>query len=249
MRTRTGRQLFASYAYPPNELGYCGPPDSTVLLDAASAAEIDRHARGFDGAWPYLEEIAAAAGIDDPIDAEVVRAYWLGGPLLSRVDGTRLVTRLRQSFAGQPTGLLEQPGLDRYGQCDHSFHVFVVYPWIRFLGQSGDPHDATTPLRILQSCRIRWGTVESVDDEHAVLLSPPLTFDGATLRLGAPIPETVRWAHAGRSLTAQPRVGETIAAHWGWVCDRLDTDQCAGLAAATATTLDLVNRLRVGAQK
>ena len=57
-----GRRLFAAYAFPPNELGYCGPPDSSVLLNGHGPAAIDRHAKGFDGAWPYLDEIAAATG-------------------------------------------------------------------------------------------------------------------------------------------------------------------------------------------
>lgn len=95
-----GWQLFASYAYPPNELGYCGPPDSGILLSDDAGAEIAAHARGFDGAWPYLEEIAAAAGISDPLDADVVRSYWLGTAGLPRVDGTRLVQHLRRALRG-----------------------------------------------------------------------------------------------------------------------------------------------------
>jgi hypothetical protein len=235
----SGWQLFASYAYPPNELGYCGPPDSSVLLARPGAAEIASHARGFDGAWPYLEEIATAAGVADPLDAEVVRNYWLGGDLLARVNGDRLVTRLRGALAGQPTGLLDLPELGRHACADHSFHVFAVYPWIRFLG-AGDP---ATPLRILQSCRIRWGTVDSVDDERAVMLSRPVLFDGA-LALGDETAESVRWARDGTSLTSRPAPGRTVSAHWDWVCGTLSPDEHDALAAATAATLELVNRLR-----
>ena len=57
-----GWELFARFAFPPNELGYCGPPDATVLLPGGGHDEIVGHAQGFDGAWPYLEEIAAASG-------------------------------------------------------------------------------------------------------------------------------------------------------------------------------------------
>src|SRR6185369_454554 len=94
-----GQALFARYAYPPNELGYCGPENTAI-------GELASHARDFDGAWPYLQAIADAAGSADPLDDEVVRNYWVGGPLLAKVDPEILLIRLRRAFAGQVTGLL-----------------------------------------------------------------------------------------------------------------------------------------------
>jgi hypothetical protein len=236
--TSNGWEVFAAYAYPPNELGYCGPPDSSVLL-AGRADDVGGHAQGFDGAWPYLEEIASAGGHTDPLDADVVRAYWLGGPLLTQVDPAALLARLRDALSGQPCGLLADVTADRTVLANHSFHVLVVYPWVRFLDA-----DPTTPLRILQSCRIRWGTVDSVDDEHVVITSRPLEFDGR-LWLGDPVGEAVRWRAAdGTTLAPRPAQGATVAAHWDWVCGTLDESDVDALAAATASTMDLVNRLR-----
>ena len=237
--TTSGWEAFAAYAYPPNELGYCGPPDPSVLL-AGRGTDVAEHAQGFDGAWPYLEEIAAAAGIADPLDADVVRAYWVGGPLLDRVDAAALLARLRRAMSGQPCGLLADVTADRAVLANHSFHVFVVYPWVRFLDA-----DPTTPLRILQACRIRWGTVDSVDDEHAVIASRPLVFDAGELHLGEPVDETVRWRSAdGATLAPRPAQGATVAAHWDWVCGSLDGNDVDALAAATASTLEVVSRLR-----
>jgi hypothetical protein len=214
-----------------------------MLLDGAGPAAIDRHAKGFDGAWPYLEEIAAATGRDDPLDPEVVRSYWVGGPLLARVDGHRMVQRLRTALPGQPFGLLDAVDDDADVLAHHSFHVFVVYPWVRFL--QPDAPDPVHPLRILQSCRIRWGVVDSVDDEHVVIESPPLRFDGGQLGLGYPAPERVRWRRDdGVSLAPRPSPGATVAAHWDWVCGTLDESGSEALAAATGSTLNLVNRLR-----
>jgi hypothetical protein len=234
----SGWASFAAYAYPPNELGYCGPPDSSVLI-AGDDGDVAAHARGFDGAWPYLEEIAAAAGTD-PLDADVVWAYWVGGPLLDRVDAGALLARLRRALAGQPCGLLADIIPSAAVLAHHSFQVFVVYPWIRFLDA-----DPSTPLRILQSCRIRWGIVDSVGDEYAVIASRPLRFDGDELRLADPVDETVRWRSPdGTTLTPQPVPGAKVAAHWDWICGTLSADDTAALAAATASTLDLVNRQR-----
>lgn len=234
-----GWKLFAQYAFPPNELGYCGPPDSSKLLPGADPAEITNHAAGFDGAWTYLVEIAEAAGIDDPLDAEVVRNYWVGGALLDRVEPVGLLARLRAAFAGQPTGFLDHLDTTRRVCAHHSFQVLVVYPWIRFLDD-----DATTPLRILQACRIRWGTVDSVDDEHAVIMSRPLRFDGGVLSLADPVAETVRWSKGGTSLAPAPAPGDIATAHWDWICGRLDESQGSALHSATQATLDLVNRSR-----
>jgi hypothetical protein len=235
-----GRELFASYAFPPNELGYCGPPDSTVLLNGDGPAAIDRHAKGFDGAWPYLEEIAAASGRDDPLDPEVVRSYWVGGPLLARANGHRMLNRLRTALQGQPGGLLDDLDDSSELLAHHSFHVFVVYPWVRFLDA-----DPSHPLRILQSCRIRWGVVDSVDDDHVVITSPPVRYHHGLLVLGDPVPERVRWRRDdGVSLAPRPSVGATVTAHWDWVCATIDGPGCEALAAATRSTLNLVNRLR-----
>jgi Family of unknown function (DUF6390) len=227
-----GHALFARYAFPPNELGYCGPAD-------VASGELGKHATEFDGAWPYLQAIADAAGFDDPLDEEVVRGYWVGGPLLDRLEPAGLLARLRTVFKGQLTGLLEDLTSPAGVLAHHSFHVFVVYPWVRFLDR-----DPTTPVQVLQDCRIRWGTVQSVDDEHVVVLSRPLEFDSGVLALGETVTERVRWRKGGVSLIAAPAPGDTIAAHWDWVCGTLADAERDALANATQATLNLVNAAR-----
>ncbi|WP_454789687.1 DUF6390 family protein [Mycolicibacterium lutetiense] len=233
-----GYQLFTRYAFPPNELGYCGPA-GPVVTPGGNSAEFASHAREFDGAWPYLHSIAEAVG-SDPLDAEVVRSYWVGGPLLDRVDPIVLLAQLRAAFQGQVTG-----GLDIVSAAGttagavlahHSFHVFVVYPWIRFLDR-----DPGTALNVLQNCRIRWGTVAAVEDEHVVVESRPLVLDDSRLTIGETITERVRWSRDGRSLTDVPNAGDTVSAHWDWVCDTLTPGETTALADATRATLDLVN--------
>jgi hypothetical protein len=91
--------LFARYAFGPNRLGLCGPEDWRSLLElgvagaaeaGSRAMEIDRGLRDlaarFEGAYPYLQLIAAAHGIADPMDRRVVDAYWIGNQLSDRVD-------------------------------------------------------------------------------------------------------------------------------------------------------------------
>ncbi|MCV7169179.1 hypothetical protein H7I41_04475 [Mycobacterium manitobense] len=231
-RVAPGHATFGRFAYPPNELGYCGPAGVAV-------PDLAAHAREFDGAWPYLTAIADAAGIADPLDEEVVSAYWIGGPLLDRVDPGVLLAGLRHAFRGQVTGLLADLPDTADVLAHHSLHVLAVYPWVRFLDR-----DAGTPVRVMQSCRIRWGTVESVTGEDAVITSRPLTFEADRLRLGDPRAERVRWHRNGTSLTAAPAPGDAVAAHWDWICGTLTAEQTAALDAATRSTLAVVNTTR-----
>ncbi|MDN4522484.1 DUF6390 family protein [Mycolicibacterium austroafricanum] len=232
-----GHALFAQFAYPPNELGYCGPQDAGALLRAGGRTATV--AREFDGAWPYLQAIADCAGVADPLDVEVVRSYWVGGPRLGQVDAAMLLDRLRSAFAGQMTGLLADIDAQATVLAHHSFHVCVVYPWVRFLDR-----DPAIPLRVLQNCRIRWGTVVSVDTEHVMLESRPLTFGTGRLSLGDPATERVRWRRDGISLTAAPTSGDVVAAHWDWVCGPLTGAEATALMTTTQATLDLVNTAR-----
>lgn len=236
-RNRAGHALFARFAYPPNELGYCGPQDTQALLGAGD--QMTAVAREFDGAWPYLEVIADATGIADPLDVDVVRSYWVGGPSLNAVDAVTLLERLRSAFAGQVTGLLGDLAAAAPALAHHSFHVLVVYPWVRFLER-----DPGTALGILQNCRIRWGTVHSVDGEHVVLETRPLTLRDGGLTLAEPVAERVRWCRGATSLTTAPEAGDVVAAHWDWVCGPLTDADTAALTTATQATLALVNATR-----
>jgi Family of unknown function (DUF6390) len=230
--------VFAQYAYPPNELGYCGP------ADGGGASGLAAHAKEFDGAWPYLAAIAEAVGAPDPLDEDVVTSYWVGGPALSKVDPAGLLTRLRSSFKGQVTGLLEAvhpgPGVLAH----HSFHVFVVYPWVLFLDR-----DSATALGVMQDCRIRWGTVESLEGEHAVIASRPLRLHDGALTLGEARPERVQWKKGELSLAPAPAPGSIIAAHWDWVCATLSDDQSTALESATQATLELANTIVKGGRE
>lgn len=240
----SGAPQFARYAFPPNELGYCGPAGAEVLLESGSTGidrtEIAARARLFDGAWVYLEIIAAAAGIDDPLDSRVVEAYWVGNDLVDRVDARACADQLREQFVGQATSGLED-GADRLAITalpHHSFHVFTVYPWVKMLGSGND----SVAVSVLDRCRIRWGEITEVEGDQIQVLSQPLAWDGAALQLGPAEPETVRWASAGRSLLRVVRPGEQVAMHWDWACDQLTPAQSRTLEHYTRLQLKATNQ-------
>lgn len=223
----SGTALFARYAFPPNELGYCGPDGAQALLSDGGShgvddSEIARRARLFDGAWPYLEIIAAAAQLPDPLDERVVEAYWIGNDLLEAVDAEASADQLRSAFRGQVTSRL---GTTSRAVAHHSFHVFAVYPWVSMLGKGND----AVALSVLENCRIRWGTVTGVEGDRATVLSQPLVLVDGSLKLGSAREESVQWSAGGHSLVKRLDVGDVVALHWDWVCDVLNAGQLASL--------------------
>ena len=241
-----GALLFVRYAFPPNELGYCGPSDSGELLGYGTTGVVDRGlaalARQFDGAWPYLELIAGALGISDPLDHRVVEAYWVGNSLLDRVGTTALGNSMDERFrrlSGRQFSLLAEGALAG-GVPHHSFHVFGVYPWVGLLG---DDRKAAKALEVLDRCRIRWGQVASVTGDQVLVRSQPLTWDGRRLGLGEPTVETARRAVDGSGFVDELAPGEWFSLHWDWVCDRLSPRQLTSLRRYSLRQLEITNQV------
>jgi hypothetical protein len=242
MTPTAGEAQFARYAYPPNDLGHCGPPGAGVLLTGGTPGGDDAGLRSrlaqFEGAWPYLELLAAAAGVDDALDTDVVAAYWLGGDLLDAVPSAVLLTMVEHAFGSQP-GVQERlahlagtPG----AVPDHGFHVFVVYPWVGLLGAPGD-----VPRSVLDSCRVRWGTVVAVDGDHVLVSSAPLTWHAPALDLGPEELVRCRWRQDGRAFVGDLQAGDQVSLHWNWVCEQLDRGQVGRLRERTRRQLRLTN--------
>ncbi|MGK8523243.1 DUF6390 family protein [Nocardia asteroides] len=120
---------------------------------------------------------------------------------------------------------------------NHCFHVFGVYPWSRLLGRGNDH-----PLRVLDSCRIAWGTVLDRTGAQVVLRCRELDRDGARLALAAETCRAVPIYVDGFSPVPDVAVGEHVGMHWGRLCGRLDDAQVRVLAAGTERQLELTNR-------
>jgi hypothetical protein len=249
--SESGAVLFARYAYAPNELGYCGPAEAATLFELGvtgqlgvagpNHADIESIARRFSGAWPYAVLLAELAGIADPLDERVMRAYWTGGALLDGVDREAFGVKLLEMIGSQAGHYWTHltPELLCEAAPTHGFHVFGVYPWTRLLAAG----PAEQPLYVLDNCRIRYGQVHSVEDEHVIVRTRRLTWDGCQLGLGQASEERVRFAgHGGRSFVANPLAGDWLALHWDSACERLSPSQLAYLQRCTAWQLRMTNQ-------
>lgn len=242
MNVPDGPRLFARYALPPNLLGYCGPEESAEYAAVAFApstplADLHHFAASFSGAWPYLQLIAGCAGITDALDRRVVEAYWVGNALLDMVDRSAFLEQVDGRFRSRSWrdhDLVASAAV--VGHPNHSFHVFCAYPWVGLL-RAGKVEPS---LRVLDRCRIRWGTVEAVDSAHVTVGSRPLLWDERRLTLG---PERVEYAgHGGDSAVSEALTpGDVVALHWDYVCDVLTPQRLERLVRENDHHLRIVN--------
>jgi Family of unknown function (DUF6390) len=239
-----GPLLFARYAYPPNALGLCGADVRRTLLEYGAAHESDgglvELAQTFEGAWPYLELIAGANGIVDPLDPRVVEAYWVGNELLDRVEPRDLVRHIDERFRGR-LGRAQENITDAVAAGavpHHCFHVFAVYPWIGLL-RSGIVDE---PLRILDQCRTTPARVLQVEDETVQVLARPLLYENGRLLLGAPAERRARWSEGGLAFVRELLPGDYVSLHWDFVCDVLTAEGVIALDHATRRALSAVRR-------
>jgi hypothetical protein len=236
---------FARYAYGPNRLGYCGPDAADELLgEAAEGGDLRRVrdlATGFEGAYPYLQLIAHANGIADPLDERVVEAYWLGSELLDRVPAgdfaASIERRFRPRVRSSAWRWLATKAPDG-AQPVHAFHVLDVFPVMGLLrGENVDDI-----LRTIDSCRIRWGTVRGEVGGQLLVEAVPLELAGGKLRIGAPRLETIRGWQDGLGFVEDVRPGDVLAIHWDWACERLDARRLRQLQRWTRRQLEVANR-------
>jgi hypothetical protein len=242
--TSPGALLFGRYAFPPNQLGYCGPEDHAELLEYVSARHVDQRLveleRRFEGAYPYLRLIAGANGIEDPFDARVVEAYWIGNSLLEKVAPRAfhesLDARFRRRMRDSDWSWLETK-LEHAARPHHNFHVFDIYTRAGLMNDER----AAIALSTMDSCRISWGRVVAVESGELVVMRAPLILRAGRLDLGDPVPARVTRQAGGKGLIEDVRPGELVSIHWSWACDLLTPTQQGRLEANTAKYLGLAN--------
>ena len=240
-----GPILFARYAFGPNRLGYCGPASADELFAQATVghdlAALRHEAEQFEGAFPYLRLIATANGISDPLDARVVEAYWLGNELLDRVDprmfGRSLDERFRRRLRGDGwRWLSDKPNVG--GLPVHAFHVLDVFPRVGLM-RSGATDNV---LKVMDSCRIRWGRVSERIGDELVVNAVPLAMVEGRLQVGPPRAERISGFRDGLGFVAQVAPGDVVSIHWDWACDVLDERQLSALQSWTKRELAIANQ-------
>ncbi len=240
-RSVNGTTRFVRYGFMPNRLRYCGGDDNRTIfeyaLEDAREPTLDTMLRAFSGAVPYLRLIASGNGIADPFDERVVEAYWIGNPLLERVEAKDLYESLIARYGKElPARVMDRVAAKAPAGArpHHTFHVFDVW-------RHADRGSADV-LAMLDSCRVSWGTVTAVEGAELVVSRRPLALRGGRLVLGEAQPERVTRLLDGRGFATDVAAGDVVSLHWGWVCERLDPRQAAALERYTEHHLRLANQ-------
>jgi len=233
----TGEQIFGRYACSPNELGYCGPEVAHAFSDVASgkpsSVDIRQAASEFSGVWIYLEILASLLK-RDPLDPEIVRGYWIGNGLVDSVDKAQFWERLIaviSTRAGTYWKYLDA-SLEREAHPSHAFHVLGIYPWTRLLNSGRQE-----PVDVVNSCCIRPGVVVSTSEKTAVIEQQEMIFSQGQLHLEK---KTITNVPILFEINAQP--GESVALHWGSVCDVLTDQEHVRLTNNLVKQISLVNQ-------
>ncbi len=231
---------FIRYAFMPNHLGYCGGRASEVLLEHASEGRADSRLTPllaeFSGAVPYLRTIAGANGIGDPFDPRVVEAYWLGNDLLAGVEAADLYRSLEERFGRQLPPSVREQVLRKPPQGAKPYHLFHVVDVYRHLERD------TVGMAAMESCRVSWGKVTSVEEASLVVQRRPLVLREGRLALGEPRAEPVAREVLDRGFVDDVAVGDWVSIHWGWACEVLTARQRADLERWTTHHLALANQ-------
>ena len=236
----SGMTRFIRYAFMPNRLRYCGGDDNRTLFQYGIEHVIDGDLpsllRRFTGALPYLQLIARSNGISDPFDQRVVEAYWIGNDLLNHVEARLLYDSLLERFDKQMqrrTRALILGKAPAGARPHHSFHVLDIHSRLGELEHS---------LAILDSCRVSWGRVVSIDAGELLVDRVPLVSRDGKLILSDPLPERVMRQVDGRGFTDEAAPGDWVSIHWGWACEVLTGFQRSNLERWTRHHLAIANQ-------
>ena len=250
-----GAILAARHSFMPNRLGYCGPDENDVLLDAClsnkPSEQLIKALKGFQAAYPYLRFIAESVGADDPFDYRAVEAYWIGNELLEKISPgefyNHLTERLKLKFSKEQIKKLfeARPYAAFPHHALHVFNAFSTMGTVRdSLANATGPDDVVGGM--MDKCRISWGKIVGTDDRGNlhVEYEPVLRRDGK-LFLGTPAKTNVLAEVQGRSFVSGMKVGDWISFHWGFACTLLTPAQVANLRKYTLSDMALANLVPV----
>ncbi len=233
-----GTLLCTRYAFPPNYFQYCGPDENRTLSEYLRAQSHDHRLSGllkqFPTLYSYLAAIAHANNIEDPFDPRVVRAYWLGNPLLESLNEQDVHTELakgQQLERRFPRSMLKwiYSKISIGARLHHSFHVFNVFIRTGHL---------TLPITVesMDNCRIGWGKVLKKNGTELTLTSQKIELHEGRLRIKRGIKRTVKTMEPARY-----KAGDLVSYHWGWVCDTITIRDAQYLNYYTKLSLALAN--------
>ncbi len=247
-----GELLYAKHAFPPNNLGYCGPDARGKILDylhGSSAESLLPFLTRFEAAYPFVKMIAKSTGMK-PFDHRVTEAYWLGNSLLNQVpppnffEFTHKDLALSRGMAGKKGGMGKEEAkllFRKLGSLAKPHHTFYVLNMYAKAGEKSESKEKL--LQLLDSCRISWGKVLEVKRDTLIVERSSLVEmeDDRLLTLAPPKEKEVGYDPEIRPFNTIRR-GDWVSLHWNFASEKLTSFQLRNLKYFTALDLKATNR-------
>lgn len=247
----SGELLHTKHAFPPNNLGYCGPDARGKILDHLHGHSHDEGLLSiltkFEAAYPFVKMIAKSNGLK-PFDYKVTEAYWLGNSLLDNVEPSEFFEFSHQELnpsrkmAGKKEGMRSEDSkslfreLGTMAKPHHTFYVLGMYA--RSNVQSSNKSKL---LELMDSCRISWGRVLDVRKQTLVVERPSLTMTQDRLALGHSTKREIQYDPEIAPFSTI-RKGDWVSIHWNFASDKLRPYQVTNLKRYTTLDIQATNR-------
>jgi len=243
----SGLKIAAYYSLPSFSLGFCGPQDKTsrkTLYDFAVGKPVSENSvreifKKFEAAYSYYKLIATKNNITDPLDKQVVKAFWVGNSLLEKVTGNDLKKMALSEFT--KPGLLSQEEVSKKvkkiplaAKPHHSFHVLFLGSVTKRVSLEGV---------MLDLCRIGWGKVAKVQSskfkvQSIIIKYKPLIL-GRKIALGTEKEKEISW---NQNIVPKVKIGGWVSFHWAQACEVLTGEEVKNLEHYTKQTIFNVNK-------
>jgi len=234
-----GTLLAASYAFPPNRLGYCGRAPFRAALErslreGAAGRKLAAELRGFHAHHSYLSLISEASGLD-VFDERVVRAFWIGNRLLDAVGNDALRVFIRGALFGgrqrrRAAALCANlpPGAVPH----HSFNALFV----NFVNP-----DVGGSIRNIDSCCVTQGKVIRASERTALIMREAIIQAPSGYGM-AKVRSRIALERGGMRFVGKIRPGDALSVHWGMAIERLGARDSAALREYTLKNIRALSK-------
>lgn len=242
----SGALFHARHAFMPNQLGYCGPDDSGMILRYLQESSVDEKListlKNFEAAYPFIHLIGKS-NRREPFDQKVTEAYWIGNKLLNNVAPEEFykftINQLKKKNSKEIRNLFLN--LRDRAMPHHTFYVISTATSV-----ISDSHHTSSPdprkiSETMDSCRISWGKVLKVEKDHLWVRYKPLCLvDGRTFLASDVVKRNVRY-----DPTVPPfgniAAGDYVSMHWNYACEILSEVQVRNINAYTQKDVTSAN--------
>lgn len=238
-----GLKLFCKFAFPPNELHYCGSKELPCLINEflSGNSSLENSVRekipSFEMAFPYLSLLAEKNKCSF-LDEKIVEGYWIGNDLIKGINKSELekvyFSLVNSNYLNKEAAEEIISVLPEKTDLHHSFHVFLFHSLT-------DKTKAT--INFMDSCKISFGKILEKNEETKKLLVEyyPIVSVNDELFLGDLTEKEISFFPEWKQEIKQ---GNLIAFHWNVFCTTITGEQFNELKKFTENSIKCINLIK-----